>query len=392
MPTLPSVLIRGDTYYLADGAYGRYTFKTPNSGSTPITIKKAIESDHGTATGWQASYGGGQAIFTAWEVLTGYYIFDGQRRNSDWTSGATSQYGLKVVGTNPVRLSDQSAGADNVMFCYVDVEAGGRDTGNADRVIYGITGNSDVTFQSCALHDSDGVIFLMRGNWKNLVVDHTDLARNTSTPASHGEMLSMSESTNVTWSNNFMEDIEGTGFIVGINDGVSSNWNIFGNVFYHSPAYHADTGRKPGHNDGVSGVVFVADDSSNRNVGNNFRFYNNTLVNIAGLWSGVIIQKGTGNEVRNNVWYDSVRTNNSVDGSISHNWYHQTVQDGDDGPTKTVCTSNCSIFASLKDKDFRLSGAIGGGMPLPAPFKMDGFGKTRGMDGTWDRGAFEFGP
>jgi hypothetical protein len=31
-------------------------------------------------------------------------------------------------------------------------------------------------------------------------------------------------------------------------------------------------------------------------------------------------------------------------------------------------------------------------MMLPAPFNVDGFGKTRGADGDWDRGAFEVGP
>jgi hypothetical protein len=324
MPALPAVLVRGDTYYLADGTYGRYTFNTPNSGSTQIAIKKATENDHGTATGWQATYGQGQADFSAWQVLTDNHIFDGQRRNSDWTTGATSQYGIKIAGDGPLRISsDTTVGADNATFCYVDVQAGGRDTGSGDDVVYGLSGNSNITFQSCALHDSDRTIFTMRGNWKNLVVDHTYMARNTSTPASHGELLSMTESENVTWSHNVMEDIEGTGFIVGINDGIATNWNIFGNVFYHSPAYHADTGRKPGHNEGVSGVVFVADDASNRNIGNNFRFYNNTIVGIVGLWSGVIIQKGTGNEVRNNLWFDSVRTNNSFDGAISNNWYYK---------------------------------------------------------------------
>ena len=58
---LPSVLVRGDTYYLADGSYGGYTFDDANSGTTAITIKKATVSDHGTDVGWSSSYGDGQA-------------------------------------------------------------------------------------------------------------------------------------------------------------------------------------------------------------------------------------------------------------------------------------------------------------------------------------------
>ena len=49
MNNLPKTLVRGDTYYLADGEYGNYTFTTPNSGTTVITIKKAQSYDFGRA-------------------------------------------------------------------------------------------------------------------------------------------------------------------------------------------------------------------------------------------------------------------------------------------------------------------------------------------------------
>jgi hypothetical protein len=389
---LPATLKRGDVYYLADGSYGSYVFSTPNSGSTPITIKKATEADHGTPTGWTSTYGDGQAVFTNWRIYTDYYVFDGQRRNSDWRLGTTSEYGIRVAGRGPVRLDNGAGtGGDNLTFRYIDIQGGGRDTGSGDDVIYGLTGNSNITFQYCALHDSDRTIFLMRGNWQNLLVDHNYIARNTSTPAIHGELLSMTESTNVTWSNNVMEDIEGTGFIVGINGGVAQNWKIYGNVALHTPEYVADTGRKPGHNYGVTGIVFVANDSSNNNTGNNFLFYNNTMVNIQGTWSGVIIQRGSGNEVRNNLWYSSVRTANSFSGSISNNWYYNTTVDGDSSSTKTVCSSGCDVFKSLSGKDFSLKAAVPGGVALAAPFDIDPSGVIRGADGNWDRGAFEFG-
>ena len=61
---LPASLTRGDTYYLANGSYGSYVFNTANSGASTITIKKAVESDHGTATGWSSSYGDGQSVFS----------------------------------------------------------------------------------------------------------------------------------------------------------------------------------------------------------------------------------------------------------------------------------------------------------------------------------------
>jgi hypothetical protein len=390
---LPSSLARGDTYYLADGNYGSRTFADANSGTAVITVKKATDADHGIDGGWSSSYGDGQAVFSEWYIYTDYYVFDGQRRNANWAKGDLSQYGIRISASRgpTIRLDNGSGtGGDNLTFRYIDAEAGGRDTGYGDHVIYGLTGNSNVTFEYCALHDSSGVIFQMRGNWRNLKVDHCYMARNSSTPGAHGELLSMTDSDTVTWSNNIMEDIEGTGFIVGINGGVAQNWRIFGNVFVHSAAYAADTGRKPGHNWGVAGIVFIANDSSNNNTGNNILVYNNTIVNVQGTWSGVVIQRGSGNEVRNNIWYSSTRTNNSG-AEISNNWYFNTIQDGDASATKAICSSACDIFSSISGKDFRLKSALGGAMALSAPYNVDTTGAVRGSDGVWDRGAYEFG-
>lgn len=382
---LPSVLVRGDTYYLADGTYGSRTFSDANSGTTPITIRKATASDHGTDIGWLPSYGDGQAVFTGWNIYTDYYVFDGQTRNADWQSGAVDQYGISTGNT---RLDNGAGtGGDNLTFQYIDFHGGGRDTGKGDDVIYGLTGNTNITFQYCALHDSDRTIFLTRNNWTNWVVDQSYMARNASSPASHGELASIYSSTNVTFSNNVIEDIEGTAVFAGIGNGASSNWKIFGNTFYHSPNFSS---RYPTHTGGLTGIIFIANDATNRNSGNNILFYNNTMVNIVGLYSGVTIQSGTGNEVRNNLWYNSVRTNNSFGGSISHNWYYNTIQDGDTTATKTVCTSACDVFTSLTRKVFSLKAPTASGAALSAPYNVDMDQNVRGADGTWDRGAFEF--
>src|SRR5262249_6229701 len=70
---LPSSLVRGDTYYLADSAqfgYGHYTFSS--SGSGLVTVKKAQPGDHCTDTGWnEGSMGSGQASFTGMDFASG---------------------------------------------------------------------------------------------------------------------------------------------------------------------------------------------------------------------------------------------------------------------------------------------------------------------------------
>jgi hypothetical protein len=387
---LPAKLTRGDTYYLANGAYGSHVFSDTNSGTTVITVKKATASDHGTDIGWSSTYGTGQATFEGgWQIYTDYYVFNGAARNANWRTGAIDQYGIRVANT---RLDNGAGvGGNSLTFRYIDFHGGGRDTGRGDDVIYGLTGNSNITFQYCALHDSDRTIFLMRGNWQNLTVDHSYLARNTSTPTMHGEMLSMTESTNVTWSNNVMEDIEGTAFIAGLNGGTATGWNIYGNVAFHSAAYVADTGRKAGHNYGVAGFIYVANDASNNNTGNNFRVYNNTFYNIQGTYSGVVIQLGTGNVVQNNIWYNSVRTNNSFSGTIGYNWYYNTIQDGDATGTKVVCSTNCAIFIDPASNNFDLKAPTAAGISLGSPYNIDPDGIARGGDGVWDRGAFEYG-
>jgi hypothetical protein len=61
---LPSDLVRGDTYYVADGSYGSCSLDDEVSGSDYIHVKKATVSDHGTSTGWSDSYADGQAVFS----------------------------------------------------------------------------------------------------------------------------------------------------------------------------------------------------------------------------------------------------------------------------------------------------------------------------------------
>src|SRR3990172_8979021 len=51
-----SSLVRGDTYYVGAGTYGSRTFNTAESGTIVNHNKGATVADHGTDTGWQATY------------------------------------------------------------------------------------------------------------------------------------------------------------------------------------------------------------------------------------------------------------------------------------------------------------------------------------------------
>lgn len=393
---------RGDLIYVADGSYAGHTFNTAVSGTATIELRKATVEDHGTSTGWDDTYGDGQAIVTSNMLFyTSYWIVNGQSRNSDWQKGTISQYGFKINGC---RLDNGSgSGGSNLTFTYCDLHGDGRDSGNGDDVIYSLVSNSNVTFQSCSLRDSDRTIWINAGGLTNWVIDRCYIARNTSSAAVHGEMWSVwGTATTVQFSFNVVEDITGTAIIAGINDGTMSEWDIYGNVFKYTDAgaSHQYTaiegtefglsGARPGTaNDGVSGFIFVANDVSNNNFGDNINVYNNSFHGINGNFSGVIIQAGTGsNEVRNNMWYDCVATGHNFTGTISHNWYYLTTSSGDSSGTKQTGSSN--LFTDADTNDYSLTAATDAGFSLSSPFNVDRNGVTRGSDGMWDRGAFEF--
>lgn len=399
--TLPSSLVRGDTYYIADGNYGSYIFDDANSGSTLIIIKKATIADHGADTGWLDSYGDGQATFGNWTVTTDYWLFDGQMRNLNWRDGATNQYGFRVSNTNntkTLRLDNGlGMGADHVTFRHIDFVAAGRDTGIGDDVVYGLFGHQNITFQNSSLRDSDRTIFLMRGCWQNLLVENSYLARNASSPAIHGELLSDTCSDNVVFRNNMIEDIEGTAVWAVLNgsgaaqtaSNTASDWKIYGNVIHWTPGYNRE---------GVAAIFMSANASTgidpNRNWTDNLAFYNNTINDngIYVIWYGLIIEAGTNNIVKNNIFYN-LKNSDQVGVTADYNWYYLSPHPGDSGPNTKTCSSNCNIFTDRTNKFFTLSGnnlPAAGDNSIGSAFNTDPNGILRGVDGAWDRGAFEF--
>ena len=127
--SLPATLTRGDTYYIADGNYASYIFDDAVSGTTVITIKKAMSTgygtgDHGTETGWSSSYGDGQAVFA--ENITfykGYYVIDGNGTHTI-PSKNSSDYGFKIVNTQDanygvITFGEWQETASNIIIKYV---------------------------------------------------------------------------------------------------------------------------------------------------------------------------------------------------------------------------------------------------------------------------------
>jgi hypothetical protein len=372
--SLPATLQRGATYYVADGAYAGYMFDDAESGTTVITIKKATVADHGTSAGWSNAYGDGTATFNgSLNFARDYYVVNGVTRNeSAWKSQV---YGFRVVGSVSSWPLNFPPGGDHISVSYLDV--GGTvgtaygDAGfNNNEATYFVNNSGtsfDFTVSHCFFHNCtlsqnsgiDTVVFEYCYFWdmwakecirgqdecKNGIIRYCmfqDTTRDTGLPGETGT------APIAIWDG---------------GAGAFDNWKIYGNVFW-------DT-RTIAHSGGCilvggNGGGWVGSPASN------VKIYNNTIVNFLGSYSAdILINGGTGNEVRNTLWYNCIGTP-----SASPN----TSNNGEQ-------TSN--PFVNSAGFNFRLSAALPGTI-LPTPYNADIDGVIRGTDGTFDRGAFEF--
>ncbi len=382
---LPATLIRGDTYYVADGSYSSYVFDDAASGTTLITIKKATIADHGTDIGWNNTFGDGQAVFSpSIEFRTSNWLIDGQTR-IDRKSG----HGFKIFNSPAVSINLLLTGAiTNITLRYVEDEGDGRNSGNCFRQFYSIGGASNITLEYSYFHDMSNSHFVV-AEMNNVLVQHTTFARNHSDASCHGASISDQGSDNVTFRYNFFEDIEGTAVIDILNRGgpnqSADNWDIYGNMFMVSSG-------NPFNMSGLgTGVIVVI----NGEAASNWRIHNNTFVNLN--WTDGVqttssrfnfsIAPGTNRQAFNNLWYNCTNANH---GGITanYNYYINTLHDAEVNEQTAPTTDP---FVNWANYDLHLNRATNAGLTLSAPFNVDPEGIIRGGDGNWDRGAFEFG-
>ena len=391
--SLPASLVRGATYYVADGTYSGYDFDDPESGSAFITVKKAGAQDHGNAPGWASTYGDGQAVFGRLAFKEGYYVIDGQRR-ANWETN----YGFRVLSRNVQNdraiwiANDKQQGF--VELRYVDI--GGDANAPGDRGIYALDSVHDITISHCYIHDVQVPILLRTNN--RFLLEYSLIGPNRRfVSGAHMEAISDSASDNVTIRYNRFRDILNTGFIVVLASGgkpytvrAAENWQISGNVFYYrdgNPAGHWGVG---------TGVINVINDQR----AENWKVHNNAIVNVRG-WSASIRLPGSNNKVFNNIWFnlgdtpDGKGTSTATGGD--YNWFF--LNNGRAAPSEPNSTyGQEDPFVDWRNEDFRLKGFGIGALPIDNGFNLSnsaGFndvdpdGSVRGADGQWDIGAFE---
>lgn len=344
---------RGNTYYYADGSYASKTFSTVASGTTLISIKKATSSDHVTETGWVSTMGDGQAQFVSFDVQTDYWTIDGND---------TSGYGFFITGYSVQGIRVRG---DNIAISSVEVFPGaaanalrGFLMAAADNVM-GLT----ITHALIRGVGSDG---LSMQSVTNCVFDDIHIRdRNTSdgTHADAYEIFPPNDNCTIRYGR---IDWEGQQIFFGAATGDHGAWAIHGNR-----GYGGATSGKGIHVQSGDPVV------------NDVLIYGNSFYN---LNTSLTLGASTFGDVRNNIF---ISTSAPSFGACAHNYNYFETGLGVSGESNGQEGSD--PFTDAASDVFTLSFATtAGDSTIGATYNTDPLGTTRGSDGTWDRGAYEF--
>lgn len=391
--TFPSAYVRGDTYYVAGGRYGSLTLSTPASGATYIVLRKATDSDHGTNTGWNSSYGTAQAVLNApLRFDSPYWVFDGATGGGpgSWTSGygfyvrsVASTSGLKsvsVTGTHHITIRHTDT-------CFEDA-IGGTTLQDLDN-FYLRSGCSYITISHCALRHCGRNSITM---WENsyITVEYCYFTRNRECLSQHAQAWQDTGTDNLVIRHNLFDDIRGTGVIVVLaigSSGVHSDyWEIYGNSFRRGTREY----------DGSDAIICVINDQ----VATGWKVYNNTFDSIYILGGrGTVFAtneaaaSGGGHQVYNNLIYNvnyPLIAFNSADRTSVRDFNHYRSCTGTIPSEPHGTLGAGDPFTARTILDYRPTLTVGAGTTLASPYNTDGYGRIRGADGTWDCGACEF--
>ncbi len=402
---LPATLTRGNTYWVADGTYAAYTFNDAESGTSVITIKKATTSDHGTETGWSSAYGDGEAVFSGsgsiWIFSNGYYTINGQYGTAD-TAGS---YGFRLYSTAARSGSTGLTGWNgtagvttitNVAISFVEFDFdNGTGTGSSGVTRMMVSGEIDsrnCSWSDCYFHHSSGFVFYM-GQWSG--ASYRPKTRDITIQRCYFKDNGGGGGVSSHWELFWFTDVEGADVrynivenVFGPTDGQTGWWMVgassdvryYGNLLFCSSGSCA-----------VGGNGIIATWSNDAYVCTNITIVNNTFVDIAGGFDGKIyFTHNTANDqnvvCQNNLYYNSSWSWTGID---THS--HEAVGGGQSsGGTSAQTGITTSIFQNYAGDDFRLSTATDAGTTLASPYTSDMLGSTRGSDGVFDRGAYEY--
>lgn len=361
-PTSP---IRGDTYYLAAGNYNQpWQPNTAASGTIYCRFLKATVADHGTSTGWLDSYASGQGVLV-WgntaDIRMQYLEIDGAYGTGNASHGiridslSTNTFAIGVYnGFNATGLRLKHLEARTMTGNGVDAPV------SSSKVIdISSTGGSGILIQDCYLHNGGQNIISLGSNPNSIIERNYLTIMNSGSGALHGDGISLNGANLIVRYNTFV-NIAGTTEIepqLGIN-GVY----VYGNVFYDTSSAWPKS----------QGIVAI----TGTDVGYNVVVINNTAYNLGGVNSGIWGGNVPGSTVyaTNNIWQNCVSV-----GSFPY------VSRGNN-----IENTGEASFVDAAGGNFHLAAATTSGTAIGSPYNTDPDGVTRGADGAYDKGAFEY--
>ncbi|MGZ3806242.1 MAG: hypothetical protein ACXWMH_07445 [Syntrophales bacterium] len=374
---IPATLIRGDTYYIASGAYASHTFQALD-GTSYVYLKKATMTSHGTATGWNDIYASGPAVFsglTVWTINMSYLDVDGVvgsgSNSSDYgirlNSSATSQGDGAIVIPN----NGSGSTSSHTRFRHLALNNATWGNSNGSGVYYntGSINTTDNNFEYSYFEGGRAWIWFAAGGGSNTTVDHSYFKNaGSDDPTLHSAGLIMADFTQFTVRYSVFENMMGGSNTTYIEPQFSSSSiDVYGNIF---------KGTSPNESTGQGIFAITSTDTCT-----NCHIYNNTIVGLhtfPGIWCGH--HSGQEIYVDNNLWQDNYASVSIV---------------GDGGATCIVGPNNLlnggASFINQVAGNFELTTHTAAGTSLFSPYNMDPVGVNRGTSGTWDIGAFAYG-
>jgi len=402
--SLPATLVRGDTYFIADGNYPSYRVDDPVNGTDYIYILKATLVSHGTNTGWDNTFGDGQAIFSGTggfggiiSITTSYVVFDG----IVGVGSNPSSYGFSVatpsncnqnndlIGMPPVGYYS-SLQISNVTLSHVAVTNCGINYNIGQRTIYSFPlSASNITISHNYI--SNGNTNILIRNWSNSIITDNYFDGNWENTGNSGQQISPASTSDIVLSSNVFKNT--TSFVVGAHqDAPNYRWKIFNNIVigYSGTALPGGFGSAVINNIPDDNVVINWEVHHNTFIGIKFSSYGAIPI---GPLTDVTTQKST---AYNNLFYNcsNARLDNpgctdcystALDHGYTAHYNSSGTFDASESGTAQVSTG--SPFINVAAGNYALNAQTSQGKILNAPFNVDYTNKTRGH---FDRGAYEY--
>jgi hypothetical protein len=420
---LPSTLVRGDVYCLADGTYSGYTFNTAVSGTTTIEIRKAQSYDTSgceALAGWNTStMGSAQAVFPKFTISTDFIILNGNgTQSASGCGGALSassvttgpptplDCGLKIDNTgcssncaNPFSVTF-NAGLTSMLFEYMEWHGNSTPAANEDVFFTGF-GNSGITWTHIYGHDAGAQYQQYGGQNSSGSFSYfwETQRQGVLSDGQHGQAEEYCcTDSNAVRHHNVYRDITGTAvwsFVQIGSGGTLNNWEFYDNIVWNSTSFTPGGSLTPGKT--TNGILACINATV---VCTNFVFNQNTTVN-KGYNAGITLcdtASGCTATIQNNLWYQTTNTSGvagppAFAGNVTLTQNHNSFLTSGTGcasGTSNVCDNSASNpFTSWTTGDFSLASDAAdwnNRISLSSPYNTDFVGNAF----TTDRGAYQF--